>query len=93
MGGLSASTTLPDFVGSATLVAVIVMFWEVEMVAGAVYSPALEIVPTEGLMPQVTAVLEVFVTVAANCCVWALNKVTLAGPAETGYARSELLRL
>jgi hypothetical protein len=42
---------------------------------GAVYSPAVEIVPTVAFPPvvpftcQVTAVLEVPVTVAVNCCV------------------------
>jgi hypothetical protein len=44
---------------------------------GAVYSPEVEIVPTVELPPatpftcQVTAVLEVPVTVAVNCCVLA----------------------
>jgi hypothetical protein len=57
-----------DLVGSATLVAVTVTVWEPEIVAGAVYRPAEEIVPTDGLIDQVTAVLTVLVTVAVK--VW-----------------------
>jgi hypothetical protein len=55
---------LADFVVSATLVAVrttLVVF----VTVGAVYRPLEETVPTEAV--QVTAVFEVFVTVAVNC--------------------------
>jgi hypothetical protein len=53
-----------DLVASATLVAVIV---KVPAAPGAVYRPAVEIVPP--VADQVTAVLPVPVTVAVNCCV------------------------
>ena len=58
-------------VGSATLDAVMVTVWRLEIVAGAVYSP-FTMVPTAGLSDQVTAVLLVPVTEAAEggrgCC-------------------------
>ena len=53
-----------DFVGSATLVAVTVTVRELEIEAGAVYRPAKEIAPMDGLRDQVTAVLLVLVTLA-----------------------------
>ena len=55
-------------VGSATLVAVTVTVWELEIEAGAVYRPAAVMLPTTGLIDQVTAVLPVLVTVAEK--VW-----------------------
>ncbi len=58
-----------DFVGSATVVAVTVTVWLVLIVAGAVYKPVLETVPTAGFRLHVTAVLLDPVTVAVNCCV------------------------
>ena len=57
---------MADLVGSATLVAIAVTAWELAMEAGAVYRPAEVIVPTDGLIDQVTAVLLVLVTVAAK---------------------------
>ena len=62
------TVAVADFVVSATLVAVIVMVWVDLMVAGAVYCPLAESMPTEGFMLQVTAVLLVPVTVAVYCC-------------------------
>jgi multidrug efflux pump subunit AcrB len=59
---------------------VIVTVCCVATVAGAVYSPAVEIVPVPaGLMDHVTAVLLVFVTVAENCCVWLAYKLAVVG--------------
>src|SRR5438552_3790189 len=64
-----------DFVGSAWDTAVTVTMAGFGTTAGAVYRPELDIVPTVALPPvtpltcQVTAVLLVFCTVAANCCV------------------------
>src|ERR1039457_5119651 len=57
----------PDLVVSATLVAVTVTDWELVMLAGAVYSPVAEILPTLGLIDQVTAVFVVPVAPAVNC--------------------------
>lgn len=56
-----------DFVESATLVAVIVTACAVEIEAGAVKSPVLEMVPTFGLRDHVTVVSLAPVTVAVNC--------------------------
>src|SRR5438876_293208 len=64
-----------DFVGSAWDTAVTVTMAGFGTTAGAVYRPELDIVPTVALPPvtpltcQVTAVLLVFCTAAANCCV------------------------
>jgi hypothetical protein len=61
-----AMVALPDFEGSARLVAVTVTDCVELAVAGAVYSP-LDRLPTEGVMDQVTALLELPVTLALNC--------------------------
>src|SRR3954469_18813419 len=53
-----------DLLLSACEVAVIVTLAELVTLAGAVYSPLELILPTVGLSDHVTAVLEVFVTVA-----------------------------
>jgi hypothetical protein len=58
---------LADLVGSATLWAFVVTVCAVRMLGGAVYRPAAEMVPTDGLIDQVTAVLLAPKTVAANC--------------------------
>src|SRR5438045_123632 len=64
-----------DFVGSACDTAVAGAVAGFGPPAGAVYRPALDIVPPVALPPltpltcQVTAVLLVFCTVAVNCCV------------------------
>jgi hypothetical protein len=55
-----------DWVVSATLVAVIWITCVALIVEGAVYNPLLT-VPTLGLSDQVTAVLELPLTVAVNC--------------------------
>jgi hypothetical protein len=73
----------PDLVASATPVAVTVTAWELVMLAGAVYSPLAEMLPTLGLIVQVTAVFVVPVTVAVNCWVWPAVSVTLGGLTET----------
>ena len=52
---------------SAALVALTVTVCGLLSVAGAVYRPPLEIVPTAGLTDHVTAVFVVPVTVAVNC--------------------------
>ena len=57
-----------DFVGSATLVAVTVTVWALEIEAGAVYRPAALMLPRAGVSDQVTAVLPVLVTAAEK--VW-----------------------
>jgi len=56
------------FVESVTLMAVTVTVWEPEIESGAVYRPAAVMLPTTGLIDQVTAVLPVLVTVAEK--VW-----------------------
>jgi hypothetical protein len=58
---------LDDLVGSPTLRAITVTVCDVRILDGAVYRPAEEIVPTDGLIDQVTAVLLVPKTAAANC--------------------------
>jgi hypothetical protein len=58
---------VPDFVESAWLVAVIVTTWLEGIAAGAVNMPPAVIVPA--VADQFTAVFEVLVTVAVNCCV------------------------
>src|ERR1039458_9742483 len=55
-GGASDTLALTDLVESATLVAVTVMVCVLEMEAGAVKTPAAEMLPTAGLSDQVTAV-------------------------------------
>lgn len=56
---------VPDLEGSATLVAVMVTFCAALIVEGAVYRP-FDTVPREGGRDQVTAVLVVPLTEAAN---------------------------
>ena len=75
-----------DLVLSATLVAVTVTVFGDGAVAGAVYKPLAEIVPHAGpaqpapVTVHVTAVLELPVTVALNCC--ALPACTLGFSGE-----------
>jgi hypothetical protein len=63
-----------DFVVSATLVAVTLTELGLRPLAGAVYNPSVDTVPTEVLPPftpftvHVTFVLLLPVTVAVNCC-------------------------
>ena len=74
---------LADLVGSATLWAVTVTDCDVRMFDGAVYRPAGEIVPTAGLIDQVTALLPVPKTAAVNCCVPEGAKLTVDGLRDT----------
>lgn len=67
--GLRLTVAEPLVVVSATLVAVTVTVCWLAIVEGAVYRPELPMVPVFGLRLHVTAVLLVFKTVAANCCV------------------------
>ena len=64
---LNVIVALAVFVASAAPVAVTVTELEVLIVAGAVYRPLVEIVPTAGFSDQVTAVFVVPETVAVNC--------------------------
>jgi hypothetical protein len=52
-------------------------------VAGAVYRPAAEMLPTDGLSDQVTAVFDVPATAAVNVCVCEGVRVTLPGANAT----------
>lgn len=82
-GGRTDTVAVADLEGSATLVAVteIVSF---TVTAGAVYSPALVIVPLEA--DQITLLLVLLVTAAVNCWVSAENTLTCAGEIETHTA-------
>lgn len=76
---VTATVAVADFVGSAWLVAVAAMALGEGALAGAVYRPLLSIVPQAlplqpcpGTAPatlQVTAVFEIPLTAAVNCCV------------------------
>jgi hypothetical protein len=66
-GGLRLMVALADLAESATLWAVTVTVCDVRILDGAVYRPVEEIVPTGGLIDQVTAGLLVPKTVAVNC--------------------------
>src|ERR1039458_3326155 len=77
------TTPVADLVGSATLWAVTVTVCDVRILDGAAYRPADEIVPTDGLIDQVTEVLLVPKTVAVNCCVPEGAKLTVDGLRDT----------
>lgn len=62
--GFTVIVAVADFVGSALEVAFTVTCCELETEDGAVYIPAVDIVPTDGLIDQVTAVLVVPVILA-----------------------------
>lgn len=85
---------LADFVGSATLVAVIVTACAVLIREGAVYNPFNK-VPSRGDMDQLTDVFELPVTVAVNCLDWDAVRVALEGPNATltvaGDAATEIV--
>jgi hypothetical protein len=66
--GLSVTVAVADFVVSATDVACTLAVETLATLAGAVYKPLDESVPSP-VSDQVTAVLAVPVTVAVNCCV------------------------
>ena len=73
----------PDLDGSATLVAVTVTVSPEVTVEGAVYSPLLDSVPSEGFLLQTTEVFALPVTVAENCCCWEGDTLTVAGLTDT----------
>ena len=80
------TTPLAGLVGSATLWAVTVTVCDVRILDGAVYRPAKEIVPTDGLIDQVTAVLLAPETVAVNGCVPEGARLTVDGLRDTVIA-------
>src|ERR1035437_6366355 len=83
-GGVCRGTTpLADLVESATLWAVTVTVCDVRILDGAVYRPAEEMVPTGGLIDQVTAGLLAPKTVAANCCLPEGGRLTVDGLRDT----------
>jgi hypothetical protein len=67
----------------ATLAAVTVTVCAVATLDGAVYRPVEEIVPTDGLIDQVTPVLLAPETVAVSCCVLDGVKPTAEGLTDT----------
>ena len=79
-GPFTVTVDCACLVGSATLVAVTVAVVAV-VTLGAVNSPLLEMVPPLAL--QVTAVFEVLMTVAENCCVPADGTLVLLGETLT----------
>jgi hypothetical protein len=69
-GTATVTVAEADLVASAWLVAVTVTDCGLVIVDGAVYKPEELIVPVlVGFIDQLTAVLLVLVTLAANCCV------------------------
>jgi hypothetical protein len=81
----------PEWLGSATEVAVTVTVAGFGTVAGAVYRPFTSIDPPPDETDQVTAVFVALLTVAVNCC-W----VTFAGhalPASLAYRFTVVLGL
>jgi len=66
-------------VGKTVLAAVTVTVVVALMIAGAVYNPLLEMLPTCGLMDQGTVVTGRFKTVAVNCWVWLLVSDAVLG--------------
>jgi hypothetical protein len=81
--GTSVTTALAIFVESAALVAVMTAVCWLETEAGAVYKPLWLTVPSPGLRDQLTALLELPVTVAANCIACVGPKVVVAGLIDT----------
>jgi hypothetical protein len=83
------SCAVADFVASAWLVAAIVTVVGEGRSAGAVYTPSAVIVPAEALPAgmlftlQLTLVLVVFVTVAANVCEFPRSTDTVVGVTVT----------
>jgi len=92
-GGLKVTIAVPNLVLSVTLVAVTVTVCELPIDAGAVYSPALVIVPAfvVGVMLQVTAVLLVPATEALNGCCCPANKVIAAGVTVREMGANEMM--
>lgn len=70
---------LADLVGSATLVAVIVIDLNLLIEEGAVYNPFDKLPKDAGFRDHVTAVFPVLVTVAVNCVVCEAVRVATKG--------------
>src|SRR2546430_9784471 len=85
---LTSTVAVADLVVSAALVALMEITLEGTR-PGAVYRPAVEIVPRFALPPgmpltcQLTAVSFVFATVAENCAVWPMVTVAVVGVTVT----------
>ena len=75
-GETSVAVTEVLFVVSATLVAVTITIRWPPRIAGAVYNPDALIVPTDGLIVQVTDVFGFWFTCAVNC--WLCPALTFA---------------
>ena len=69
---------LAHFVASATLVAVMVTVWAALITEGAVYNP-FDILPSKGVMVQVTEVFALPVRVAVNCLLWEAVRLAFRG--------------
>jgi hypothetical protein len=82
-GGAIVTVAVALLVASAVLVAVTVMVCGLPSVAGAVYRPPLEIVPTAGLNDHETLGFNEPATVAENCCVWPTPRLTVPGDTVT----------
>jgi len=80
--GPSVTAADADLLGSATLVAFTRTVCGLKL-DGAVYRPVAETEPTAGVTDQVTAVFDVFITVAVNCCVCSAPSETAAGATVT----------
>src|SRR5580698_7757496 len=80
---------VPEMLGASVIKAVMVTLAGFGMITGAVYKPALVMVPTVALPPvtpftcQVTAVSLVLVTVAVNCCCEPSCTLAVAGETVT----------
>src|ERR1039457_4609342 len=83
--GVACKDTAPlaDLVGSATLWPFTVTVCDVGILDGAVYRPCEDIVPSDGMIDQVTAVLLAPKTAAVNCCVPEAVKLTVDGLRDT----------
>ena len=66
-GAVRLTYAVPDFAGLETLVATIEMFRFAVMPAGAVYSPEDVILPTGGIVLQVTCWFDVPIIEPLNC--------------------------
>jgi hypothetical protein len=90
VSGFNVTTAVPDLVLSTTEVAITVTVEVVVTTAGAVYRPAVSIVPHAAppavqLTDQVTAVFGLPVTVCVNCCV--SDAISVVVPGDTATER------
>jgi hypothetical protein len=82
--GTSVTVAVPVLVGSAILLAVTVTNCWLETGEGAMYNPAVLMVPKlDDVIDQLTPVLFVPVTKALNCWLWPAVRVRFAGVTET----------